>query len=465
MIRPANLARERVACRAGSRFLLRADVSQFYPSLYTHAIGWALNPKLRLRANWQNKSLLGRNVDQLLMDLDGKLSQGIPIGNDISFLLAEVVLAQVDRALGVEPGRAYRWFDDYELAFDTRSEAEGALKKLSQELGRFQLRLNPKKTRVLELPQTAAEDWQAKLSEATTREIESQNGMLSYFDNAFLVQAQFPDAPVLVSALGRLFNVRRPREEVGALAQSCITQALLTEPGTAQRAFSLLTFWKLNGFLLDVDLLARTITRMVLSHESSGFSNDVAWSLAFCLQQQISLNEEAAVVLSEFGDDCTNLLSLHMRKEKLLPRGFSVRRINAKLKSADLDRDHWLIAYESVRQGFSVASESNVKRNKLFADLLARGVTFYRPSLPVYALVVHPGGVPETFLQRMADRLRHPGPTRGKGVETTRVFELMREHATKVGARESDEELIAALLDIFEPEAFPADVGDETYSV
>jgi hypothetical protein len=119
-------------------------------------------------------------------------------------------------------------------------------------------------------------------------------------------------------------------------------------------------------------LLGRTITRMVLGHESSGFSNDIAWALAFCLQHEILLSEAAAPVLSDFGDDCTNLLSLHMRKEKLLPRGFSSRRINAKLKSADLDRDHWLIAYESVRQGFSVASEANVKSNNLFADLLAR---------------------------------------------------------------------------------------------
>ena len=50
-------------------------------------------------------------------------------------------------------------------------------------------------------------------------------------------------------------------------------------------------------------------------------------------------------------------------------------------------------------------------------------------------------------------------------LETSRLFELMREHANKVGARESDDELIAALLDVYEPEAFPAEVGDETYSV
>jgi hypothetical protein len=65
----------------------------------------------------------------------------------------------------------------------------------------------------------------------------------------------------------------------------------------------------------------------------------------------------------------------------------------------------------------------------------------------------------------MADRLRHPGPIRTRVIETSRVFELMREHTSKVGAQESDDELISALLDIFEPEAFPAEIGDETYSI
>jgi hypothetical protein len=48
-----------------------------------------------MNANWKNWKLLGKKVDQALMDSDRKISQGIPIGNDISFLLAEIVLAHV----------------------------------------------------------------------------------------------------------------------------------------------------------------------------------------------------------------------------------------------------------------------------------------------------------------------------------------------------------------------------------
>ena len=103
-IKPADLARERAVARAGSSYLLKADISQFYSSLYTHAVGWAVDPELWSTANWRNRKLLGYKLDRALMDLDGKISQGIPIGNDISFLLAELVLARVDKAMIVDHG-------------------------------------------------------------------------------------------------------------------------------------------------------------------------------------------------------------------------------------------------------------------------------------------------------------------------------------------------------------------------
>jgi hypothetical protein len=128
-----NLARERSAARAGASYLLKADVNQFYPAMYTHAVAWAVDPKTRKRENWNSKKpkILGNKLDQALVNTDGKVSQGIPIGNDISFLLAELVLARVDKTLKLARNRAYRWYDDYEIAFDTREQAEKTLLRLS----------------------------------------------------------------------------------------------------------------------------------------------------------------------------------------------------------------------------------------------------------------------------------------------------------------------------------------------
>lgn len=214
LVKPSNLARERANARAGAAFLVKADISQFYPSLYTHAVGWAIDPRLRSKAHWHNKALLGKQSDQALMNLQGKVSQGIPIGNDVSFLLAELVLGQVDKALRLSDKRSYRWFDDYELACDSRQQAEAILARLSRHLELFKLRLNPRKTRILPLPQATQEQWQEALLVKGRASLASPHDMVRYFDEAFRVREQFPDAPVLMYALGVLFRLCGFRSKV-----------------------------------------------------------------------------------------------------------------------------------------------------------------------------------------------------------------------------------------------------------
>jgi hypothetical protein len=467
MVKPSNLSRERMLIRANGSFLLKADVSQFYPSLYTHAVGWAVDPKLRKRAHWQNNSLLGKQLDQLLMNVDGRVSQGVPIGNDISFLLCEIVLSSIDASLGLSAERAYRWFDDYEIISGTQDEAEATLKKLSQELGRFRLRLNPRKTHVMRLPQPAEEQWQSALKDQSRSSLSTAGQIVSYFDTAFRLRDQFPDSAVLSFALGILFRLRRPSAEIGEVIQSGISQTLLCEPGAAQKAFSLLSFWQLNHFPIDRQLATRTIDRMLSAHQASGLTSDIAWALAFCLQHDLPLSSSSAEVLSQFDDDRIAVQALHMRSKGLLKKGFTIRNITAALRNADLDREHWLLAYESVRHGFLKTCEAMVKANLLFRQLLARKVTFYRPTLPAYALVIHQGGAPEWVLKEWLKVLRHPEleiSADRKKVEDTPVFELFKADLAKIGrASASDADAVADLLDIHEPEAFAAELGDTTY--
>lgn len=465
-VRPVDLGREKATARAGCTYLLKTDISQFYPSLYTHAIGWAVDPKLRKKANWGNKSLLGKKLDQALMDLDGKVSLGVPIGNDISLLLAEVVLGQVDRVIGVTPSRAFRWFDDYELAFDTSDQAEDMLKKLNRALGAFRLRLNAKKTAIMRLPCPAQDEWQDAISKAGSVSFKNSRDMVKYFDVAFRLREQFPNMPVLLYALGVLFKIQRPTAEVGRIAQSGITQALLCEPGAAQKAFALLTFWRLNGLTLQAELLKNTIERMIIQHQATGFSSDIAWALAFCLDEGYILHSKAAKVLSGFDDDCIALQALHMQRNGLLPDGFSSAKISRALKDADLDRDHWLIAYESVRHGFLSVCASAVKHNPLFSDLLKHKVTFYRADLPAYASIIHPGGAPEWVVRKWVALLTaatKDSTEVGQSERESPVLKLIGKDLEKMAhLPSSPDETISNLENILAPETQPT--AEDIYS-
>lgn len=450
-VKPANLARERAATRAGGSYLVKLDVSHFYPSLYTHAVGWAIDSKLRSPTNWKNYKLLGKQIDQTLMDLQGKMSQGIPIGTDLSFLLGEIVLAQVDRSIPIAPSRCYRWFDDFEITCDTREEAEAILASLTKALRSFSLRPNAKKTAILTLPRAATEDWQQAIVEHMNRPLRSQQEVVLFFDNAFRIRDKFPESPVIMYALASLFKIPCPTLAIGRVAQSGIAQALLAEPGVAQKAFALLSFWSANGFVFDRDLFSDTINRMVHRHAGLGVSSDVAWALAFVLDHQMPLDAKAGKVLASCEDDCVLIQALDAHSRGLLPSGFSIKRVESFLALATLDGQHWLAAYESVRNGFSNKCKAAIRRNPLFSDFLANDVTFYRTGLPAYSMVIQPGGAPEWLAKRWIDILMgRTTPPRWEAQQNNNmpIWTMLEQGFSRVAKSEAtNEDVLFAMLD------------------
>jgi len=455
LYKPTNLARERSLSRGGSSYVLKVDVSQYYPSLYTHAVGWAVDKKLRERAHWSNNALLGKQIDQSLMNLQGKVSQGIPIGNDISFLLAEVVLSEVDRSLGVPADRAFRWFDDYEFGCDTRDDAEHLLSRLQRELERFKLRINPRKTQILEPPRAAADEWHDSLLDASKRAASSPHAMVRFFDVAFGLAEQFREVPVLLYAIGALFRFTQLRPEVLRVAESCITQALLSEPGCAQKGFALLKYWQVNGGILSSKLIGRTIEQLVRRHRRRDSSSDIAWGLTFCISEGLVLPKTVGRELSEAEDDVGCILSLHAHSAGLLA-GYSAQKVEKRLAQASPDGDHWLSLYESVRQGFLPDLWPVVAGNELMAPMLAQEVAFYRPTLKPYSMILHSGGAPDWVAQKWISDLRKTEPLRL--LETFPGNAFLAALGTEVDDLPHDEkndaEVILELLGHTEVEAF-----------
>jgi hypothetical protein len=383
------------------------------------------------------------------MNLQGKISQGIPIGNDVSFLLAEVVLARVDRALGVSPGRSYRWFDDYEVACDSRQEAEGTLARLVDALDEYRLRLNPAKTEILPLPMPTQDGWQDALHKAGSISFASANEMVRYFDSVFRIRQEgFQHTPVLLYAIGLLFKIPRPNPDVLTVALSGMMQSVLAEPGAAHKAFSLLTYWQGNGAALDKTLVGRVIDTMIDRHRARGVSSDVAWALAFCIQHGVRLSKASARVLAGIEDDCIAIQAMHMHTDGLLPAGFRKDRITQLLGHAELDGKHWLAAYELTRQGVLSKPNPAISGNSLFAAMLARGVSFYRRALPPYAAVIHPGGAPEWLLNRWIKMARDPKREAERTELAARipVFQQLLNDIGQVPLTATDEDAVQGLV-------------------
>ena len=95
------------------------DLSEFYSSLYTHSVPWAIHGKAAAKAQRRVSALYGNRLDELLRTAQDHQTVGIPIGPDTSLIVAELVLSAVDRKLARHIANilGLRYMDDFELGY------------------------------------------------------------------------------------------------------------------------------------------------------------------------------------------------------------------------------------------------------------------------------------------------------------------------------------------------------------
>ena len=268
---------------------------RFYPSIYTHSIPWALHGK-KIAKFHRDTSLLGNEIDKLMMNCQDGQTNGIPIGPDTSLLLAEIILTQVDLKLSRLKLKGLRYIDDYELVFDSETKAQQALSKLEEALLEFELHLNPSKTKVVSLPQRLEDSWVAELKnmELNPESPKFKSQLIHFFDRAFELAGAFPTENILKYAAGRMSKMRVwqykyeiaedllvqcARVEAGALP--AVLASILRAPSRASR---------------KTRLLKDMLHSIIMEHAPQRHSSEVAWSIWACLALKLPLDHRSGKV-------------------------------------------------------------------------------------------------------------------------------------------------------------------------
>lgn len=147
--------------------IVKADIKNFYPSIYTHSLAWAIHGKEEVRkpGNRQNYSLFGNRLDKLFQNANDGCTNGVPIGPVVSDLASEMIAAAVDRILSKYIEReeidceAVRFKDDYRILVKSASDAKKVIKSLQYALREYNLELSDEKTRIFELPNGLFREW------------------------------------------------------------------------------------------------------------------------------------------------------------------------------------------------------------------------------------------------------------------------------------------------------------------
>lgn len=147
------------------RYLSKLDITDCYPSVYTHSVAWALHTQPIAKANKKDRFLMrgkktdqplvGNNIDFLLRSMQNGQTNGIPQGSVLMDFIAEIILTHIDKLLGdrllhenITEYEIIRYRDDYRIFTKEKNENEKIIKIISEILANFNFKLNTSKTEV-----------------------------------------------------------------------------------------------------------------------------------------------------------------------------------------------------------------------------------------------------------------------------------------------------------------------------
>jgi hypothetical protein len=369
--------------RQTSKYLLRADIARFYPSIYTHSIPWALHGHAAAKTNFKTAASLGNSLDYFVRMGQSRQTVGIPVGPDTSWLLSEVILVAVELAFkrrhGSNPAGSVV-IDDFEIGFKTLTEAEQGLADLEAALNEFELSLNTKKTVIKPLPQALGSVWTDEISTFQFRPgVRAQaTDLVRFFNLVFQEAIDQPEDYVIKYAMSRLQSVTIAKAN-WRLYQSLLLQCMIVEPAALPNIERLLRRERARGNQIDIDALSESIEVLIVAGAPLGHTSEVAWALWAAIIFDARLDHLAAAAVSQMEDSFVGLLALHASLVGVFTTPINPVIWAKHQQTASLWGSNWLLSYEANKKGWlpSLGSVDHVTTDPQFRELKSKQVSFY----------------------------------------------------------------------------------------
>ncbi len=328
----------------GKKYVVKADISQCFPSIYTHAITWAIVGKAAAKANrsgkWYNK------IDSACQKMRNGETHGLLIGPHASNLISELLLTTVDKALRGKGYDYIRNIDDYTCYTKTHEEAERFLIDLNIELRAFDFSINHKKTVIEELPQLSSEYWIQKLKDKPIigrYDVVDFNTARSYIDTAVsLMQTNGGNASSLFYAIKILGNNPISSSAKDFCVKTMCNLAIIYPylvPIMDQYVFD-----AFNASVFDIEAFAK-----VLYDDSTRNANfeGISYSLFYAIKYNFCIVLDTANIIQSTSCICKLMMLLYARKYGDIATETLLLDEARRLKATEFD-ENWVFIYEAL---------------------------------------------------------------------------------------------------------------------
>ena len=359
----------------GRRFGIKADISNCFPSIYSHSIDWATRGKKIAKKNGGNDGSWQADLDKFVRNCHDGETKGVMIGPAVSNLLAELVLQRIDTVMVARGHEFIRYVDDYTAYSSDRTSAETFVVDLQHALAEFRLDLNTRKTRITDLQDGTGEAWMADVQSHAPAKWTPLT-CARFLRQSELLAARHPLHSVLKFAVKTMIG-RRDNEGHGPsmLVVDELLRLCAFHPHLAPFLASELASLGTDLSAGESSRLAMVITRLIPDAAKRGETDVVLWYLyilRIVLRCQLLKSEWLPLV--EMDDDLVML-----GVAAWCPRARPAVRKRVMAWDYDCDADyeqHWLLRYELNRVGILADAARSAEEVKWMTVLSKHQVEF-----------------------------------------------------------------------------------------
>lgn len=346
----------------GSKYIVHADISTCFPSIYTHSIPWALVGKEYAKTH-RDKTVWFNQLDHYTQNCKNGETHGVLIGPHASNLIGEIILNCVDDELSVK-WSYIRNIDDYTCFVKTREDAQLFLVELSSALRKFDLTLNHKKTEISELPMAMTEQWIRQVGNplAFCRDgIMDYIGVRAYLDSAIeIMQKNKENSAILNYAIKAIPADKLSYNAIDYCIKTIFHLCLLY-PYLLQ-IMDLYVFERLH---VQTELI-KSFSKLVYEQELINKNYDaVCYALFFALKYGFVIDSVKSQDAIDSESCIFRLLTfLYFKKNKNALEEAQLHGLAQTLKKDDYDLgQNWLFVYEVLPQSELPDEWKNLKTN------------------------------------------------------------------------------------------------------
>lgn len=348
----------------GKSYQVKADISNFFPSIYTHSIPWALVGKKYSKDKKDEKKLWFNEIDLFIRNLKSQETHGILIGPHASNLISELILIVIDNELYQKGYRFIRNIDDYTCFVESNEQAERFLIELTNELKKFNLSLNHKKTEISKLPIASSEHWIRRLNSfgnIIDNDPLDFKDVRSYLDTAIDLMHKNNDNSAILNYAIKVLSKKELSSNALDYYLSSIHHLILIYP----YLLGLLdeyVFVALNVSKVEIKKISTNIFNM---GKKNNVNEAMGYALFFAIKYSFQL-KFSFVDITKPPKDCILILLAYLHDKKCLKKIQlkPYKELADELKINDFD-EYWLFIYEVQSKNKLTKYWKKMKENKV----------------------------------------------------------------------------------------------------